>query len=68
MPRNSRKVFLGIAAALLFSLMLWFANLAMAQWFFADFHNGFAKVHAGWGNQFALLALLPLIALLYTLR
>jgi amino acid transporter len=68
MPPRARKIALGIAAAVLLSLLLWFADLAMAQWFFADFHNASAKVHAGWGNQFALLALLLLIAFLYTLR
>jgi hypothetical protein len=48
-------------AGLFFALVLWFANLAVAHWFFADFHSESAKRYEILANRFALLALILLL-------
>jgi len=64
----ARKMALGLLTVLLLALTLWSANQAMAQWFFADFHNESARGHESLGNRFALLAVLLLLGFLYALR
>ncbi|HTQ62111.1 MAG TPA: hypothetical protein VMI32_17940 [Candidatus Solibacter sp.] len=59
---------MGATALLLFVSALWSANQAMAQWFFADFHNESAKWHESLGNRFALFAVLLSLGFLYSLR
>jgi len=68
MPPRSRRITLGVLAGLFFALVLWLANLAVAHWFFADFHSESARRYEILANRFALLALTLLLGFVYALR